>query len=109
MAKEISEDWSDILWSEKCKIALKDEKSQEAFEDIQDNVDLYAVINQAIEKSGALGTEAVVVGVYDLKENEDTMTIDVSDSKVRLDVVDIDWIFPISWNNKEHFISISTR
>ena len=101
MAKEISEDWSDILWSEKCKIALKDEKSQEAFEDIQDNVDLYSVINQAIEKSGALGTEAVVVGVYDLKENEDTMTIDVSDSKVRLDVVDIDWIFPISWNNKE--------
>ena len=25
MSKEISEDWSDILWSEKCKISMKDE------------------------------------------------------------------------------------
>ena len=39
MAKEISEDWSDILWSEKCKIALPNEKSQEQFDEIIDNID----------------------------------------------------------------------
>ena len=27
MAKEISEDWADILWSEKCEISLKNETS----------------------------------------------------------------------------------
>ena len=101
MAKEISEDWSDILWSEQCKISLKDDTAQDQFDELTDKLDLYAVINQAIEKSGALGTEAAVVSVYDLIENEDAMTLDVSEAKTRVDLVDIDWIYPLSWNNKE--------
>lgn len=100
MAKEISEDWSDILWSEKCKITLKDEKSQEQFEELVNSLDLYALINQSIEKSGALGTESTVVSVYDLISNEDGMTLDVSNAKTRVDLVDIDWIYPLTWNNK---------
>ena len=100
MAKEISEDWSDILWSEKCEITMKDEKSQKQFEELIDSLDLYALINQSIEKSGALGTESAVVSVYDLIENQDTMVLDVSNAKTRIDLVDIDWIYPLSWNNK---------
>ncbi len=101
MAKEISEDWSDILWSEKCKISLKDDTSQDAFDELIDTLDLYTIINQAIEKSGALGTEAVVTSVYDLIENQDGMYLDVSEAKTRIDLVDVDWIYPLSWNNKE--------
>lgn len=100
MAKEISEDWSDILWSEKCEITMKDENSQKQFEELINSLDLYAIINQSIEKSGALGTESAVVSVYDLVENQDTMVLDVSDAKTRVDLVDIDWIYPLSWNNK---------
>ena len=101
MAKEISEDWSDILWSERCEISLKDEKSQETFNDIANTLDLTSVINQTIEKSGALGTEATVLSVYDIIENEDGMTLDTTNAKIRVDVVDVDNIYPISWNNKE--------
>lgn len=101
MAKEISEDWSDILWSEKCEISLKDEKSQKEFEELINALDLYTLINQSIEKSGALGTCATVVSVYDLISNEDGMYLDVSDAKTRVNLVDIDWIYPLSWNNKE--------
>ena len=101
MAKEISEDWSDILWSERCEISLKDEKSQETFNDIANTLDLTSVINQTIEKSGALGTEATVLSVYDIIENEEGMVLDTSNAKVRIDVVDVDNIYPISWNNKE--------
>lgn len=101
MAKEISEDWSDILWSEKCEISMADEKSQEQFDELLDNLDINLIINQALEKSGALGTESAVVSVYDLIQNEDGMYLDVSDAKTRIDLVDIDWIFPLSWNNKE--------
>ena len=101
MAKEISEDWSDILWSEKCEISLKDDKNQDQFNELIDSLDLYSVINQSLEKSGALGTSAAVVGVYDLMENEDTMTLDVSEAKTRIDIVDIENIYPLSWNNKE--------
>ena len=101
MAKEISEDWSDILWSEKCEISLKDDKTQEEFEDLSNELDLYSIINQLLEKSGALGTAGAVVSVYDIIENEDGMYLDVSEAKTRVDLVDINWIFPLSWNNKE--------
>lgn len=101
MAKEVSEDWSDILWSEKCKVSMKDENSQNQFDEIVDNLDLNVVINQSIEKSGAIGTEAVVVSVTDIIQNEDQMMLDVSEAKTRVDIVDIDWIYPLTWNNKE--------
>lgn len=100
MAKEISEDWSDILWSEKCKISMKNEESQKQFDKLIDSLDLYSLINQSIEKSGALGTESAVVRVYDLIENEDGMYLDVSNAKTSVDLVDIDWIYPLSWSNK---------
>ena len=32
MAKEISEDWADVLWSEKCKISMKNNESQQEFD-----------------------------------------------------------------------------
>lgn len=101
MAKEISEDWADILWSEKCKISMKDEATQKQFNELLDLLDINSVINQSIERSGALGTSATVTSVYDIISNEDKMTLDVSDAKTRIDIVDIDWIFPLSWNNKE--------
>lgn len=99
MAKEISEDWSDILWSEKCKISMKDDDSNKEFEKLSNELNLYSLINQAIEKSGALGTCGTITSVYDLMENQDTMILDVSNAKTRVDVVDIDSIYPLSWNN----------
>ncbi len=100
MAKEISEDWSDILWSEKCQVSMADETSQEQFDELVEALDLYVLINQSIEKSGGLGTESAVVSVYDIIENEEGMTLDVSSAKTRVDLVDVDWIFPLSWTNK---------
>lgn len=101
MPKEISEDWSDILWSERCKISMADESSQEQFDELVNKLNLYVIINQAIEKSGALGTSATVTSVYDIVQIEDRMILDVSKAKTRIDIVDVDWIFPLSWNNKE--------
>lgn len=101
MAKEVSEDWSDILWSEKCKVSMKNEESQKQFDELVDKLDLYTIINQAIEKSGAVGTEATVTSVYDIVQNEDQMMLDVSNAKTRVDIVDIDWVYPLTWNNKE--------
>lgn len=101
MAKEISEDWSDIIWSEQCKISLKDEKAQKEFDDFINDLDLYYIINQAIEKSGALGTCACVVSAYDLKQDDDTLTLDTKDAKLRVDIVDVDNIYPLSWTSKE--------
>lgn len=100
MAKEISEEWADILWSEKCKISFENEQAQENANELIEDLDLYVLINNAIEKSGALGTEGAVVSVYDIVANEDGMTLDVTNAKTRIDLVDVDWIFPLSWTNK---------
>ena len=100
MAKEISEEWADILWSEKCQISFEDEQAQENANNLINELDLYVLINNAIEKSGALGTEGAVVSIYDIEVNEDAMTLDVSNAKPRIDLVDVDWIFPLSWTNK---------
>jgi len=100
MAKEICEDWSDILWSEKCKISMDNDTSQQEFDNLVNELDLYVLINSIIEKSGALGTESAVVSVYDLIENDDKMELDVSNAKTRVDLVDVDDIYPLSWNNK---------
>ena len=83
MAKEISEDWSDILWSEKCKITMKDDNTQKQYDELLDSLNLNVIINQSIEKSGALGTCGTVVSVYDIVENEDKMVLDVSEAKTR--------------------------
>ena len=101
MAKQISEDWSDILWSEKCEISLNNKQNQDAFDELIDKLDLYSIINQTIEKSGALGTSATVVSVYDIITNEEKSYLDVSKAKTRVDIVDFDNIYPLSWNNKE--------
>lgn len=100
MAKEISEEWADILWSEKCRISFENEEAQKNANELIEDLDLYVLINNALEKAGALGTEATVVSVYDIIENEDGMTLDVSDAKTRVDLVDVDWIYPLSWTNK---------
>lgn len=101
MAKEISEEWADIIWSEKCRISFEDEKAQENANKLINELDLYVLINNALEKAGALGTTATVVSVYDIIEKEDAMTLDVSNAKTRIDLVDVDWIFPLTWTNKE--------
>lgn len=100
MAKEISEEWADILWSEKCQISFEDAKAQENANELINELDLYVLINNALEKAGALGTEGAVVSVYDIISNEDGMTLDVTNAKTRIDLVDVDWIFPLSWTNK---------
>ena len=94
MAKEISEEWADIIWSEKCEISMADENSQEKFDELIESLDVYNTISQLIEKAGALGTESAVVSVYDIEQNEDGMVLDVTNAKTRVDIVDIDWIFP---------------
>ena len=99
MSKEISEDWSDILWSEKCKISMKDENSNTQFEELTNKLDLYVLINQVIEKAGALGTAGTVVSIYDIKASEDNLVLDVSEAKTRIDIVDVDDIYPLSWDN----------
>lgn len=101
MAKKICEDWADLLFNERCKISISGDESQQQLDDLLNNVDFFDFINESIERSGASGTGAVITSVRDLRMDESTGAVDITESEPVLEYVDVDWIFPISWTSKK--------
>lgn len=101
MAKKICEDWADLLFNERCKITVKEKASQDQLEEILDDMDFYDFINESIERSGAMGTGAVIVSVQNLNVDEESGIIDITESEPAIEYVDVEWIFPISWTGKK--------
>lgn len=99
MAKKCCEDWADLLFNEKCTISLSDKKSNEQLTGILTKNKFWRFINKAIERAGASGTGAVVVSVHDITVNDDTNVIDVTSAETRIDYVDADAMYPLSWGS----------
>jgi len=100
-AKKVSEDWADLLYNEKVTIELADKKSTEQLEKIFEKNNAKVKINQGIERSFALGTGALVVSVQNMKFNEDMKTIDVSETKTKIQFVGAKKVYPLSWEDNE--------
>ena len=98
-AKKVSEDWADLLYNEKVKINLREKKDTEALEEILRQNNATVIINKGIEKSFALGTGALVVSVQDMEQDETNNTIDVTNSKIKLEFVEAKKIIPLTWEN----------
>ena len=98
-AKKVSEDWADLLYNEKVKINLKRKKDTELLEEILKQNNATVVINKGIEKSFALGTGALVISVQDMEQDETNNTIDVTNSKIKLEFVEAKKIIPLTWEN----------
>lgn len=101
MAKKICEDWADLLFNERCKITVSNEQSQKQLDELLDKLDFYDFVNESVEKSGASGTGAAVISIRDLYMDEDTGIMDMTESEPIVEYVDVDWMFPISWNGKK--------
>lgn len=101
MAKKICEDWADLLFNERCKITVSSDESQKQLDALLDAVDFYDFINESVERSGASGTGAVVISVRDLRMDEFTGVLDMTESEPMIEYVDVDWIFPISWTGRK--------
>lgn len=100
MAKKCCEDWADLLFNERCTVSLADENSLVELLGVLSANDFWTLMNHAIESSGAMGTGALVVSVEDIKTNADANIIDVSEAATKIRYVDIDGIYPFSWDGK---------
>jgi len=101
MAKRVSEDWGSLLLNEKTTIECADEKTSEELNKILDINNFWVNGNQAIERGCAMGTVALVLTLESVEINTDTNEIvKVLDDSIRIDTVEADRIFPISWNNR---------
>ena len=87
LAKKICEDKADLLLNEKVEINISDPKTKDYVENVLFENNFDAVSNRMIELSSALGTGAFVEIV--------------KDSKIEIDAVSAERIFPISWDNNE--------
>lgn len=99
-AKFISEKMADLLFNEKVKITLGDEKSTKILNDILTENNFQLMMNRGIEKSFAFGTGCVLVDLENIYL-DGTNNIDFKDSKVKLSFVPAENIYPISWNENK--------
>lgn len=100
-AKKVAEDWADLLFNEKVKITLNDDNSTKQLNEIFEKNNAIVNINQGIERSFALGTGAIVTSVQNMKMNEALNEIDVSEAQTKIQFVDVNKIYPLSWEDKE--------
>lgn len=63
MAKQICEDWANLLLNEKTEIAMGDEKNQENMDRLLADIKFWSKGNKGVEESFALGQGAFVCGV----------------------------------------------
>lgn len=82
MAKQVCEDWANLLMNEKVSIALDDDTQSDNLRKILDKVNFYTTTNKGVELSFALGQGAFVWAVDDK-------------GKIKLQFVNRTKIFPI--------------
>lgn len=111
MAKKVCEDWADLLFDEKVRITLSDDKDNEILQDLITKLNIMVMVNKAIERSFALGTGALVLSVQKLKTNG--TQFDTSNAEIFLESVDAQKIYPLSWSNGDieecAFVTIKTE
>lgn len=96
-AKKVCEDWADLLLNEKVEISLKDEKATETLKKILRDNNFEEIGNQGVELSFALSLGMFVVSIDNMLESNNI--IDVTNAKVKIEFIQADKIYPLSWEN----------
>lgn len=100
MAKKCCEDWADQLFNERAEITVNSAASQKQLDELLSKTGFRPLVNDAVEQSGAVGTVGLVVSVCDLQYDTMRGTIDVSSAEPRLEIVDYENIYPLSWSGR---------
>ncbi|MFI3228202.1 MAG: phage portal protein [Clostridia bacterium] len=98
MAKKVCEDWADILFNDRVKIELDNEGRTGQLFDVLQGLDFWHFMNASVERSGSIGTGAVIVSVGNIDVTDDEI-VSFESATTNLDYIDVNNIYPISWNN----------
>jgi len=100
MPKKVCEDWADVLYNEKVKIQVSNDKDTELLSDILEKNNFQVMTNKGIEKSFALGNGMLVLSVQRLKTDGENYIVDEK-TYPNIEFVGAKKIYPLSWNNDE--------
>lgn len=99
ISKFVSEKMADLLYNEKVRITLGDEKSTEILNKILESSNFQVLMNRGIEKSFAMGTGCVIADIENISVNINGIS-SFEDSSLSLGFVNAENIYPLSWNEK---------
>ena len=99
MAKKVSEDIANLLLNERVMITLSDEKTEKYFHDVLDANNFAVLGNSYQERKAYCGTVAYVPYLKDMKIDASGNV--VSASKIGINYVMAQNIFPLSWENDD--------
>ncbi len=101
LAKKCCQDWADMLWNVSCRVTVSGENDQQNLNQLLSQLNFWLLVNQAVEKAYAVGTGALLASVAGLEYMQETGEVTISDStKITAEYVDVDKIYPISWDEK---------
>lgn len=98
IAKFVSEKMADLLYNEKVRINLGDEKSSKILNDILESTNFHVLMNRCIEKSFAMGTGCVMADIENISLTDGAVSFE--DSSVSFEFVNAENIYPLSWTEK---------
>lgn len=98
IAKFVAEKMADLLYNEKVKVTLGDEKSTKILNDIFKSSNFHVLMNRGIEKSFAMGCGCIVADIDNISIDE--KNIDFKDSSVSLGYINAENIYPLKWDEK---------
>lgn len=97
MAKKVAEDWANLLLNERTRFLTADPSAQTFLDKTLEENDFCANINRLTEKTFALGTGAVVVGLDRAAVAKDNTLLPDRRTRIRTDFVTARNIIPLSW------------
>lgn len=98
-AKKVCEDWADLLFNEKVSISLTNEDANKTLGNILKQNDFATLANQGIEYTFALSIGAFAVSIENILNDVENNIIDVTDAKTKIEFIQADKIYPLSWEN----------
>lgn len=101
MAKQVSEDWANLLMNEKVKITLEGEKEQEFFDEVCESNSFTVRCNEMQELKAALGTVAYVPRVTGVEVDRESGRITGTADNIKIDFAYGKNILPLAWENRE--------
>lgn len=99
MGSKVAQDWANLLMNEKVKITLGGAKEQKYLDDVLRINNFEVKVNEMQEMKCALGTVAYIPRIVGMEIDEDGNVRAGAESRIVLDYVTIENIYPLVWEN----------
>ena len=105
MAKKVCEDWANLLMNERVEVWMEDEQkdknSHEYLMEVLERNSFWTLVNRGIEMSFGIGTGAIVLSLEDVRYNDETEVVDVSNARTNIEFVPGTKVIPLTFEGQD--------